>query len=166
MGDDDQRSRQTGPQFEQRAVDRVAGSLIQRRRRFVKEQDNRLQRQRSRWHHALLLADRQSPRGSLGERAVEAGEPERPLDVTVVTAEPRTVAHVLANRARQQRRQLRHETNLATQREHVIVANVSAPIPHGPRMRIGEPVQQSQQRRLTGAGGADQRSCPLAELEG
>ena len=61
-------------QVEQGPLHSVAGSLVKRCRRLIEQQHRGLQRQRSRQHHALLLANRKLPRGSLTERAVKTSQ--------------------------------------------------------------------------------------------
>ena len=84
--------------------------LVERRGRLVEQQHLGLERERAREHHALLLAHRE-PRGvAIGEARVEPGQLERPARrSTSSPQQARAEADVLGDRARQRRRQLRHE---------------------------------------------------------
>ena len=147
-------------QVQERRLDRAAGLLVERRGRLVEQQHPRLERQRPRQHRALLLADRELAAIALGERGVEPGEVEQARDVGLAPGELGGEADVVLHRPLEQRRQLRHQADLAPQLERVALAHVRALVANHPRLRIGEPVEQPQQRRLARSPTARRRSSP------
>ena len=74
VGDHDQRGGEARVEVEKRPLDRVARSFVERRSGLIEQQHRRFERERSRKHHALLLANREPLRGPLGERAVETSQ--------------------------------------------------------------------------------------------
>ena len=82
------------------------------------------------------------PRGRLDLRGRRARPPER---------------DVLADRAAEQERLLRHDPHLRAQRVHRDVAEVEAVDQHAALGRVVEARDELGERRLAGAGGADQR---------
>src|SRR3954453_11370861 len=77
----DEHDRHALAQLAERALDLVASVLVQRRGRLVEQQHLRLERQRARQHHALLLADRQLRRIAPGLGLVESRALQQRSDV-------------------------------------------------------------------------------------
>ena len=150
VGDEDDRDAEPPAELEEGRLDRVAGRLVERRRRLVEEQHPRLERQRAGQHRPLLFADREPRRIALGEGAVQAGELEHPDDVGLVAVAPTLggEADVVGDRAVEQRRKLWHQADLPAQPEHLTLADVAALIEHPAPVGVGEPVEQPQQGRL------------------
>ena len=139
------------------------GLRVERRGRLVEEQDAGLERERPGEHRPLLLADREPRASRLGEGAVEPGELEQPLDIRLAAGELGAEADVVGDGALEQRRQLRHQADLAAQLEHVALADVGAAVEDHPGVRVGEPVEQPQERRLARAGGSGDAARPVRQ---
>jgi hypothetical protein len=138
--------------------------LVEGGGRLVEQQHLGVERERPRQHHPLLLADGE-PRGRpVGVRGVEAGVGEQPRDVDGASEQPRAVRHVVGDRLRQRRRQLRHQHDPAPQRDRVAVADVLPTEQHLAPRRVREPVQQAQQRRLPRSRRPDQRRRTIRDL--
>jgi len=99
----------------------------------------------------LLLADRHMLRRALGKRAVQPGEGEDFVDVARASAQHRAVADVLGDGAREQCGELRDDLDFPAELEHVVFADVPPAVGDRAGVRIGETVQQPQQRRLARA---------------
>ena len=124
--DDHGRDRRPGAQALERRLDRVACGLVERRGGLVEEQDPGVERERSRQHDALLLADRELGGVAVLERRVEAGQLEAAARVEAVAGEARPVGDVVVDRAVDQRRELGNEADLAAERQGVALADVLA----------------------------------------
>ena len=89
------------------------------------------------------------------KRGVEPGEARAaarcPARVPASAAAKRRLS---LDRALEQRRQLRDEHDLAPQLQRIALADVGAPVAHGARVGVREPVEQPQQGRLARARGA------------
>src|SRR5947209_4123518 len=96
---------------------------------------------------------------------VEPSESEHLVDVAVEADQARTVAHVLGDRAGEERGKLRDERDLAAELEHVVVTDGAPPVADRAGVRIGKAVQQPQERRLACTGWADQRGCAFVDLQ-
>jgi hypothetical protein len=157
VGDDDDREVQLLAQAAQGALDRVAGGLVEGGGRLVEEQDGRALRERPGQHHPLLLADREPADVAVGERRVEAGAEQSFAGVELAARQRRGVEEVLLDGAGQQRGQLRDQGDLAAQRQRVAPGERPVAVEDLAPVGVGEPVEQAQERRLAGSGGADDR---------
>ena len=136
----------------ERLLDRPRGLRVERRGRLVEQQHPRLERQRPGEHRPLLLADREL-RAARARRS-SASSPARSSSRSTSGSRPARLggeADVVGDRALEQRRQLRHQHDLAAELERVAVADVGAPVADGPGLGVGEAVEQPQQGRLAGA---------------
>jgi hypothetical protein len=154
--DNHQRDRGPGAQPVQRPLHRVPRRLVQRRGRLIEEQDARLQCEGTRQHHPLLLTDRESGGIPVLERGVEPRQLEAASRVEAVTGQAWAVGDVVVDAALHQSRQLRHQADLAAKLQRVVLAHVRTLVQHPTGVRVGEPVEQAQQRRLAASRGTQE----------
>ncbi len=99
------------------------------------------------------------------DELVRLREPRRLLDLLVGRVGP-AEGEVLAHGRREEERVLRDHADLAAQRVERHVAHVGAVDRHAPALDVVEARDQRRERRLPGAGVADQRDrLPGLELE-
>ena len=129
VGDEDERDLQLPPQLGEGRLDRVAGGLVERRGRLVEQEHLGPLGQRPRQHRPLLLADRELRDVALGEARRRArrgrGSGRRRARCP---ARPRGEAEVRPDRSLEQRRQLRHQRDLAPQLQRVVLAERPAAV--------------------------------------
>ena len=97
VGDDDQGGREAVAELVEGVLDGVAGAFVERGGGFVEQQHGGFERERAGEHDSLLLSDREFPRRSLDERAVQPGEGQRLADVAFPAAEPGAVGDVVGD---------------------------------------------------------------------
>lgn len=83
---------------------------------------------------------------AIGVAGIEARKAEQPGHLRVEAAERGGEAQVLAHRAVEQGWKLWHQANLSAQLEHVSLTHVAVSIGDFSCHRIGEPVEEPQQR--------------------
>ena len=133
MRDDDRRPADLEPV--ERVLDERLGFVVERARRLVEEQDRRVLQDRPGDRHALALAagqaraavadDRVVAVGQRADEVVRVGRPGRGDHLGLGRVEA-PVQDVLADRAAEQRRLLRDETDLPAQARDGDVAHVEA----------------------------------------
>ena len=164
VGDDERRA--VGEQHAERALDLPLGADVDRRGRLVEDEDARVGEQRPRERDELALAERE-PRAALAElRLVAVLEPEdevvradglRRLDDLLRRRARRAERDVLGDRAGEEEALLRDDAELAAQRRLRHLAQVEAVDRDPPVARVVEAGEQLRDRRLAGAGVADER---------
>ena len=172
MRDDDGRS--AGAQTPQRGEYDLLGDGVERRGRLVEDENRRILQNRARDAEALALAARQ-PAAGLGDFGVISFRQSRDELVRVRRARgfldllrrrvEATVAQVVGDRSGEQDRILQHDRDLLAQRADAVLADVDAVDRQAAAGRVVEPRNQTDERRLAGAGQADQRNH-LARLGG
>src|SRR6185295_19331943 len=130
----DQHGRDLHPltQVQERRLHRRPRALVEGRGRLIEQQDPRLECQRPRQHHPLLLPDRELARVAGGELGVEPGKVEQPPDVGLAPGQLGGEADVVLDRPLEQRRKLRHQADLAPQLERIALANVTSLVANQP----------------------------------
>ena len=159
VGDEHEAQPEAGAQIAQRRFDGRGRGFVKRRCGLVEQQHGRLQREGD----PLLLTDRErvgGPRPEAGIESCEAQNLGTSADWFASRGPYRTLS---AHGALQERRQLRHQPDVAAQCEHVAGPQITAAVANGPRGRAGKPVGQSQQGGLAGAGRADDPGRPLGQ---
>ena len=176
------RDRDHGLACHQRAealLDRGLDLAVERRGRLVEHQDRRVLQDHARDRDALALAARELdaaladlrvvaapalPVLELEDELVRLRAPRRVLDLGVGRVGP-AVADVVADRAVQQRGVLRHHRDLRAQALLRDARDVLPVDQDAAALEVEEAQQQVDQRRLAGAGAADQPDL-LARLHG
>ena len=149
-------------------LDHPLGAHVDVRRRLVEDQDPRLGEQRPREGDDLALAGRQRARRARRPRSrsrraagrrTRRRRPRRPAAVDLLVARVGAPeGDVLADRAREQEALLRHDPELAAQRLRARRSRRSWPSTSTPAaLRVVEARDELRERRLAGAGLADQR---------
>ena len=153
-----------GHQHAQRVADEQLGLRVDARRRLVEDQHARVERERARERQQLLLPDRER-RAALGDRARVAVR--QPVDERVGVDGARRRAHalvvdrrvaradVVGDRAGEQMHVLQHEAEEPAQIVERQIADVDAVHQDPPARHVVEAQQQVDERRLAGAGRAD-----------
>ena len=164
MGDDERRPALHQPRH--RPLDEHLGPRVDRRRRLVEDEDRRVGEERPGDRQELLLAGREVRRVVVDDRVVAVGQrPHEVVDVgglgggqdlVLGRVEP-AVGDVLADRAVEQPRVLEDHPELAAQVVAGQLAGVDAVDRDPPAVDLVEAHQQVDERRLAGAGRADDR---------
>jgi hypothetical protein len=143
-------------------AERVAGERVERAERLVHQHDRRLGRERPGQADALAFAAGKLAGKPFAKLAVaETDQREQRLDPRrrprVVPAEQlRRDADVLGDsHVREQADALEHVADLSPQCDRIRGLHVLAVDPHGAGARIGQAVDQPQQRGLAGTGRPD-----------
>ena len=167
MGDDQRRA--PGAQNLQRLLHRVLGFGIERRGRFVEQDDRRVLEKRAGDGdalalaagklHAVLAARAVVALGEAHDEVVGVGRLGRGLDLVARGAGP-AEGDVVGDRALEQERLLADVGEVAAQRSAPDLADVLAVDQHRAGLGLVEAQDQVHRRRLAAAGAPDQRRRP------
>ena len=160
----DHERRAAGHQPIQRLEDHRLRPRIDRRGRLVEDENRRVLQERPGDADALALAAGQPDAALADRRLVAPGSREMKSCALAAVAAATisssrgvelAVADVVGDRAREQHRILRHEADVVAQRSQRERADVMAVDQDPPFVRVVEARDQAGERRLAGAGGAD-----------